>query len=169
MRPSLSLIFVVTLVFMFACSGPSTEIQVDPDRRFGHRYDGLPPDGHQPMTFRIPEDASTFDYFPATFNDVIIRPDVVHHEQDTVLVEILVKGSLPDGCMELHTFDQKRTGHIITASLQMRRPHARICTSVRRPYRVYLMLDGGFAPGHYTLKLNGDSVPFRVRALDQDS
>ncbi len=166
MRSNYSTILVAMLGFMIACSGPGSEIPADPDMRFGHRFEGLPPDGYGPITIQIPEEKSRFDYFPATFNHVIIRPDIVDDEQDTVAVEILVKGSLPNACMELHAFDQKRTGNIITATLQMRRPHAQICASVRRPYRLYLMLEGGFAPGHYTLKLNREVVPFMVRKFD---
>ncbi len=78
-------------------------------------------------------------------------------------MEILVKGSLPDACMELHAFDQERVGNIITATLQMRRGQSHVCATARRPYRLYLMLERGFVQGHYTLKLNDSTIPFTIR------
>ncbi len=157
---------VILSVFAVACSGPSGMVSADPDRQFGHRYEGTPPDGYNTITISVPEEELEFTYFPATFDRVIVRPDMLKSEQDTVAVEILVKGSMPDACMELHAFDQKRTGNIITATLQMRRPGSRVCATVRRPYRLYLMLEGGFARGSYSLKLNDESVPFTVRQAE---
>ncbi len=80
-----------------------------------------------------------------------------------VPVEILVKGSLPDGCTELHEVSQERFGHIIHLNVRMRRPQGSVCTRVMRPYRFYLRLDGLFEEGHYTLKLNERVFPFAIR------
>ena len=164
MSPQLHLA-VIMLGSIMACSGPTAEVSMDPDRRFGHRYEGASPDGYHTVTIRVPEEESEFDYFPATFDQIIVRPERVESDQDTVAVEILVKGSLPDACMELHAFDQKRVGNLITATLEMRRPQSQICATVRRPFRLYLMLEDGFALGHYTLRLNNSTVPFVVRNL----
>ena len=157
--------FLLTPLFLgglISCSGPNATAPTDPDLQFGHRYAGLSPDGYDTITIRVPEEEE-FSSFPATFDHVIVRPERSQPEMDSVSVEILVKGSLPDACMELHAFNQKRTGNIITATLQMRRPRSRICANVRRPYRLYLMLDGGFLSGQYTLKLNNRTVPFTVQ------
>ena len=81
----------------------------------------------------------------------------------TVDVEVLVKGAFPDACMALHEVEQKRTGNIINATLAMRRPQGAICASVRRPYRFYVMLDGRYSLGNYTLKLNDQAIPFQIR------
>ncbi len=79
-------------------------------------------------------------------------------------MEALVKGAFPDGCLQLHAFRQERTGNIIEAILEMRRPQGAVCTSVFRAYRFYVTLEGRYGPGNYTLKLNGLAVPFEVRA-----
>lgn len=161
MRPAQILLTILFFVSIISCSGPNATVPTDPDMQFGHRYAGVAPDGYDTVTIRVPDEGE-FSSFPATFDYVIVRPDRPQMEKDSVAVEILVKGSLPEACMELHAFDRKRTGNIITATLQMRRPRSRICAAVRRPYRLYLMLDGKFLPGQYTLKLNDRSVPFIV-------
>lgn len=163
MKTGFATITVLLLGYVMACTGSNTATSTEPDRRFGHRYEGVAPDGYHTVTISLPDQESTFTYFPATFNRVIVRPELLHLEQDTVAVEILVKGSLPDACMELHAFDQERVENIIRASLQMRRGQSRVCSTTRRPYRLYLMLEGGFVQGHYTLKLNDSIIPFTVR------
>ncbi len=151
-----------------ACSGSNTAPPADPDLWFGHRYEAAPPDGYRTVTIDVPDGEDTFRYFPLTFERVVVRPDLLQWETDTVAVEILVKGHLPDACMEMHAFDQKRAGNMITATLQMRRPQSQVCAISRRSYRLYLMLAGGFTQGHYTLKLNDAIVPFTVRLLEDD-
>lgn len=168
MRTSLTLLVVACLGFIAACSGPVATDPTDPDTSFGHRYEGQAPDGYNVVTISVPEEELEFAYFPATFDHVIVRPDLMQLQTDTVHVEILVKGSLPDACMELHAFDQERTGNMVTATLQMRRPQSRVCASVRRPYRLYLMLEDGFVQGHYTLKLNDSVIPFVVEYTESD-
>ncbi|MCY3486983.1 MAG: hypothetical protein OXH34_00950 [Bacteroidetes bacterium] len=166
MRTGFATLTVLLLGYVMACSGSNTATSTEPDMRFGHRYEGVPPDGYHTVTISVPEQGHTFTYFPATFDRVFVRPELFHLEQDTVAVEILVKGSLPDACMELHAFDQERMGNIITATLQMRRGQSRVCVTARRPYRLYLVLEGGFVQGHYTLKLNDSTIPFTVRKLE---
>ena len=83
-------------------------------------------------------------------------------DQD-VGVEVLVKGAFPDACMELHAIEQERTGNIVNATLDMRKPQGAICASVRRPYRFYVMLEGRYNLGNYTLKLNDQAISFQVR------
>ena len=166
MRAGIVLISAMLPVLVIACSGSNVTVSSDPDRQFGHRYEGVPPDGYNVVTISVPEEELDFTYFPATFDHVIVRPELIRLEQDTVEVEILVKGSLPDACMELHAFDQKRAGNLITATLQMRRPASRVCATVRRPYRLYLILEGGFTQGNYSLNLNDEVVPFTVRQIE---
>lgn len=166
MRTVLSAFFVMSLGILVSCSGPRTSSTTDPDLQFGHRYEGNSPDGYSTITISIPQEDLEFSYFPATFDRVIVRPETSQIDQDSVAVEILVKGSLPDACMELHAFNQKRAGHLITATLEMRRAQSGICATVSRPYRLYLILEGGFVQGHYTLKLNDATVPFVVRPFE---
>ena len=44
----------------------------------------------------------------------------------------------------------------------MRRRRGVLCASVVRPYRFYLVLEGQYEQGHYTLKINGVAHTFVV-------
>ena len=44
----------------------------------------------------------------------------------------------------------------------MRQPKERVCAAVVRPFRFYLVLDGTFEAGSYTLRLNDAAYPFQV-------
>ena len=163
---------LVLAVLAAGCSGARSAEETPPDERFGHRYDTDAPDGRRTITISPADETVDYFYYPAPFDSVNIRPapfegDVPVEGQE-VEVEVLVKGAFPDACMELHAIEQERTGHIINASLEMRRPQGSICASVRRPYRFYVMLQGRYGVGNYTLKLNGRAIPFQVlRAHDQ--
>ncbi|MCY4159561.1 MAG: hypothetical protein OXE92_00685 [Bacteroidetes bacterium] len=160
---------VLFLLFLAACSAPRSVVSTDPDMQYGHRYEGIAPDGYTTVKINKPDVEADFMYFPATFDHVIVRSNLIPLEQDTVAVEILVKGRLPDACMELHAFNQKKTENIITATLEMRRLQSSVCATVLHPYRLYLMLEGGFKQGHYSLRLNDTVVPFRVRQAETEA
>ena len=81
---------------------------------------------------------------------------------EAVPVEVLVKGALPDACSALNAVTQEQTGHFVTMTLTMRQPRGAVCAQVVRPFRFYVRLDGLFAPGSYTLRLNGRVTPFQV-------
>jgi hypothetical protein len=115
-----------------------------------------------------PDSSVTYFYYPAVYDTLFIRPapfeaDAAGQLADVeVPVEVLVKGSLPDACTELHDVEQRRVGHLISVELAMRRPRGGVCATVVRPYRFYMMLEGTYEPGPYTLKLNGEVHPFEV-------
>ena len=44
----------------------------------------------------------------------------------------------------------------------MRQPRETVCAAVVRPFRYYLVLDGAYPAGSYTLTLNGSVTPFQV-------
>ena len=44
----------------------------------------------------------------------------------------------------------------------MRQPKETVCAAVVRPFRFYLVLDGAFEAGSYTLRFNGAPTPFQV-------
>ena len=152
------------LFLIAACSGPAVSVDESPDTRFGHRFEGEAPDGRRTTTIAASPSDGSFTRLPASFETIIVRPAPLHSDSGEVAVEILVKGSFPDACMELHQFSQERSGNLIDATLDMRRPDDTVCMNVRRPYRLYLMLDGTFEEGNYVLKVNGKAVPFSVRA-----
>lgn len=148
------------------CAGSRAAEETPPDQRFGHRYEEEAPDGRRTIAITPPDSAMAYFYYPATFDTVLVRPapfDVNTPAQEQVVdVEVLVKGAFPDACMELHTIGQERTGNIINATLEMRRPQGAICASVRRPYRFYVALEGRYGLGNYTLKLNGEPILFQI-------
>lgn len=148
-----------------SCVG-SKAVEAPPDEQFGHRYDDRGPEGRRTLEVRSPASNATYFYYPAVVDTVHARhasfqSDVV--ENGRVPVEILVKGSLPDACSELHDARQERSGHIIKMRVEMRRPQGAVCARVIRPFRFYQTLDGTYAPGSYTLKLNGWVHTFSVR------
>lgn len=150
-----------------ACAA-SRPADPEPDERFGHRYAADGPDGRRTITIAPPDSATDYFVYPVPFDTVVVRPapflaDVPAEEQ-AVEVEVLVKGAFPDGCSDLHHLAQSRAGHLIDLTLEMRKPEGAICASVRRPYRFYTLLEGRYAVGHYTLKVNGRAVPFEIRA-----
>ena len=156
-----------------ACSGSRSAEEISPDERFGHRYEEHAPDGRRTISITPADSALDYFYYPATFDSVNVRPAPleagVPAEGQEVEVEVLIKGAFPDACMELHSISQERTGHIINATLEMRRQQGSICASVRRPYRFYVMLNGRYGIGNYTLKLNGQAISFQVLAAGEQS
>ena len=149
------------------CLGSRAAREVPPDERFGHRPAEASPDGLNMTTLAAPDSATDYFTYPAPFDTVLVRP--APFAADTppagqqVAVELLIKGAFPDACAELSAFEQDRAGHLIEATLSMRKPQGSICASVRRPYRFYVLLDGRYEVGSYTLKLNGRAVPFEIR------
>ncbi len=150
------------LLALAGCLGTRSAEQ-PPDERFGHRPAGAA-DGRPIVTTTPADSAVAYFFYPAPFDTVVVRPAPLTAgvQGQQVEVEVLVKGAFPDACSELHEVEQVRTGHLITATLRMRKPQGRICASVRRPYRFYVLLDGRYGVGSYTLKLNGTAVPFVI-------
>lgn len=164
-------LFVILCLAAAGCAGSRTLAETSPDERFGHRYEGQAPDGRRTVSIDPAAGDNQYAYYPATVETVVIRPAPIPADdpEAATAVEALVKGAFPDGCLQLHSFVQERTGNIVEATLQMRRPQGAVCTSVFRPYRFYVTLEGQYAPGHYTLKLNGRAVPFEVRIAEAES
>ena len=155
------------LLVIGACSGPRGSADETPDMQFGHRVEGEDPDGRRTLTISAPGTQEAFTVLPATFESVTVRPAPLVDDEDEVAVEILIKGAFPDACIELHQFEQVRSGNLIEATLNMRRPDGAVCMNVRRPYRLYLMLEGAYKEGNYVLKVNGEAIPFTVRVDPQ--
>ena len=171
----LSGIACVLLVFGMTtgCLGSREAEEVPPDQRFGHRYADSGPDGRMTTTIAQPDSAVSYFYYPAVFDTVVVRPEPfapdIPAASQRVNVEVLVKGAFPDACSELHDVEQERAGNILNVTLMMRKPEGSICASVRRPYRFYMMLDGQYDVGHYTLKLNDKTVAFQIRAPQDEA
>lgn len=108
------------------------------------------------------EGTETFDVSPAVFDTAIVKVDA--QSGIPAIVDVLVKGSFPEGCFELNALDQEPMRGGQRVSLTMRRPEEAICTQVVRPYRFFFTLDRRFNPGRYTLVINDRSFPFEVAA-----
>ena len=121
-------------------------------------------DGRETVLIRAPSDSVRYLIYPAILEGVFVRPSQAAAAPGTAVpVEVLLKGTLPDACSELNAATQSRAGHFVEVELTMRTPRGAVCAQVIRPFRFYLVLDGGFEPGHYTLTLNGAAHPFRIR------
>ena len=160
----MALLFVVA--WGAGCAG-SRPTEPPPEQRFGHRFEPGTAEAGAAIVITPPDSAANYFYYPAPVDTLHVRPapfraDVPAAAQQ-VPVELLVKGAFPDGCMEMHEARQIRSGNIINVDLQMRRPRGAVCAGVARPYRLYLLLEGRYGVGAYTLKLNGEPFTFQIR------
>lgn len=163
LRSFAGLLTVVLAGLLAGCATTRPE-EVPPDEQFGHR----PEDSRTVAVLAPPDSTQQYFYYPAPVDTVHTRPQAFETsrpgDMQEVAVEVLIKGALPDACTELHAVSQQRAAHLIDVVLEMRRPQGAVCATVVRPYRFYVMLEGRYGPGHYTLKVNGGVTPFVIRA-----
>lgn len=143
-----------------------------PEQQFGVYPPSETPEDSDILVVTPPESGQAYFYANAPINDDLINPtvpitvrfspDPAHG--DSTRVELLIRGALPDACYELHDVAQRRSFSVIDVTLRVRRPQGAICATVVRPFRYYLLLDGHFGPGPYSLYVNGTERPFAVRA-----
>lgn len=162
-RLSLVLIMLMPLLLAACAAGNRTPIAAVPDAQFGHRYEGTAPDGRTTMPLATADARRQWLYFPAPLDSVQARYAPFSETQNEVPVEVLFKGAFPDRCMEFARAEQHRTGNIITIDLVARRAQGALCAAAIRPFRFYLPLEGTYAPGQYTLRVNGLAHPFEIR------
>jgi hypothetical protein len=154
------------LLGAFALGGcaASRDEEPPPGEQFGTRL----PDEATVETLQItrPGEEESFYTIPAVLDGVTLRVEPFEPgtpAAEGTRVEALVKGAFPDACSALHTVEQERALRINDVMIEMRRPQGQLCATVVRPFRYYLMLDGTFTPGAYTLLVNGKEYPFVVR------
>ena len=151
------------VVCLAACAG-SGDDSVSPDEQFGHRYEGIAPDGRETVLIQPADSLEAYIELPVALDSVHVRPARSEARPgEAVPVEVLIKGALPDACSELNEASQVRIEHLINVTLTVRRPRGAVCTEVVRPFRFYLPLDGTFTPGAYSLQINEAVHPFRIR------
>lgn len=160
---------MVVALLAFLCGGclGARSIEKPPDEQFGHRYEGKAADGRETTIISPEAEATSYIYVPAVYDTVHIR--AAEPETADVIgvpVEILIKGGFPDACTELSSVSQERAGNLIRVELEMRRPKGVLCASVVRPYRFYLILDGLYEPGHYSLRINEKTHPMVIRPFE---
>ena len=154
----------VLALLVAGCFSSGAE-QVPPDQRFGHRYAGDAPDGRPTITLTEPEPDKSFFRYGASIDTVHVRPGPYEQAEGRpgTRVEVLIKGTFPDACMELDGVEQWRAAHIVDLEVTVRRPQGRACAQAVRPYRYYVLLDGIFRPGDYILKVNTFNYTFTLR------
>lgn len=169
MRLPLSLL-AAGAALLAACAGGSGAADDGPARdQFGYRVGGAGADGRETVLLTPTTDSTRYLLFPAVVDSVAVRPAGRPAPGDAVAVEVLVKGTLPDACAELTDVAQSRLSHYVTVDLTMRQPREAVCAQVVRPFRFYLMLDGAYEAGSYTLTLNDTTHPFQILPAQDDA
>lgn len=104
------------------------------------------------------EPDSVFDVAPIQIDSV----DVALLESFPVRAMAHVTGVVGDGCSELLPIEQIRDGNELVISIRRRRPVDAVCIQLAKLFDRSISLDGSFAPGDYTLRVNDVSVVFHV-------
>jgi len=73
-----------------------------------------------------------------------------------------VHGVLLDGCTFLGAVEQHRDGQMITVTISTRHTKAEVCTMIAQLVDKTIRLEGAFAPGSYTVNVNGVVEKFSV-------
>ena len=147
-------------VLLAACGGSGEAATVDADR-FGYRVGGAV-GGRQTVAVAPPDTTTRTLVFPVVVDSVGVRAAGRPAPGDGVAVEAVIHGAFPDACSVLSDVRQARAGHYVTAALTMRQPLETVCAAVVRPFRYYLVLDGAYPAGSYTLTVNDTPYPFQV-------
>lgn len=101
--------------------------------------------------------------------DTTIQPitiesvDVLVLESAPPQVSAHVKGVIGDGCAELHSVEQERSGSIVRITILRQRPKDTICIQIARLYDEVIRLAGTYPAGRYTLYVNGVERPFTTQ------
>jgi hypothetical protein len=76
-------------------------------------------------------------------------------------VQALVQGELGDGCTSLQPIRQRRTANTIDITVTFRR-EGEVCTMIMQFVNEWVVLDGSFTPGEYTVRANAVVTNFRL-------
>lgn len=151
---------VLALLILAGCTTIRRE-EPAPETQFGHREE-VSDDGRVTTVIAPADGSQVYRFRDASIEEVTVRP--APPSLQATPVEVLVKGAFPDSCTELHEAVQSRTAAIVSVKLTTRRPQGALCAAVIRPFRFYLLLEGSYEPGPYTLRLNGEAYPFEIRS-----
>ncbi len=161
------LALMVAAAGLAACGGSGASASGADRDRYGYRVGS--DDRRETMQVRPIADSTRYLVYPAVVDSVAVRAAGRPAPGDAVAVEVLVQGALPDACAELTEVTQSREGHFVAVDLTMRQPLETVCAAVVRPFRFYVVLDGGFEAGSYTLRVNGKPTPFQVLSVREDA
>ena len=90
----------------------------------------------------------------------IDRVDVLILEISPPRATAHVEGVLGDGCSELHSVEQTRSGETVTVTILRERPRDAVCTQIARLYQDDIPLEGVYPPGRYLLRVNSVEKAF---------
>jgi hypothetical protein len=65
-----------------------------------------------------------------------------------------VEGVVGDGCSELYSVNQTRSGNMATVTILRQRPKDAVCTQIAKLYNADIPLEGTFPAGRYVLMVN---------------
>lgn len=154
---------LLAAVGLAGCAGSGPVAEAPVEERFGYRLGG--DETRETAALAAADETTRYLLFPAVIDGVVVRAAGRPAPGDAVAVEVVIEGAFPDACAQLAEVEQSRAGHFVTAALVMRQPRERVCAAVVRPFRYYLVLDGAFEAGSYTLTLNDAAYPFQVLPL----
>jgi hypothetical protein len=83
-------------------------------------------------------------------------------ESDPVQVVAVIKGGLGSGCLSLGEITQRRDGNTVEVTMLANHSGAEACTMIYQLVDERVPLEGPFAPGDYTLIVNGVERAFSV-------
>lgn len=92
----------------------------------------------------------------------ISRVDVNLSGSQPAQISLDVEGEHPDGCELPVIVRQMRKGNIVDIEVYREVPVDVFCPMILKPYRDSIILDGSFAPGEYTIKVNEHSQAVSV-------
>jgi hypothetical protein len=80
----------------------------------------------------------------------------------TPQVFVHVHGVLLDGCTFLGAVEQHRENQVVTVTISTRHTSAEVCTMIAKLVDETIRLEGAFAPGSYTVNVNGVVEKFSI-------
>ncbi|HEC21559.1 MAG TPA: hypothetical protein ENI95_01435, partial [Chloroflexi bacterium] len=96
----------------------------------------------------------------ATVEEVEVQ---VVEEGVQIRVQVVARGTLPDGCTTISGSTVNRDGRTFTITINTTRPVDAACTEAVTPFEEIIPLEvGGLPAGIYTLTVNGLSTSFRL-------
>lgn len=92
----------------------------------------------------------------------ILSVDVNVSETDPPRISLDVYGEHPDGCDYPVRVDQSRDGSTVSIEVFRNVPADVFCPMILKPYQDTIVLDGSFATGAYTIKVNSHTQTINV-------
>jgi hypothetical protein len=79
--------------------------------------------------------------------------------------QAFLEGDIGDGCNALQPITQQRSGNTIDLAVRYRR-QGDVCTMIMQRLNQWVPLSGAFTPGEYVLRVNDQTVRFRLVSSD---